>query len=118
MKTLSLFVSALLSTGLCLPVASANTNTLTVVEYYAGKDEVCMEGTSAEVGGQLKQIIEVTDVYGPGDGETYCTIVLGSKHSPDLRRFSASPARCRQVKERIGAEDLIMDVVGDHICGI
>lgn len=92
--------------------------TVNLVDYFAGKDEVCGQSKSREVGGLVKRFIEVTDVYSKTDRESYCTVVIVNGNGEQA--FSASPAKCAEVRERLknNVQNVIVDVVNDHICGI
>ena len=88
-----------------------------IIPYYAGKNEICLSDKKSEYNGVIIRIVEITDVYSTTDKETYCTIIFKSKFT-GKKSFSASKARCDKLKSRAGYEDTIVDIVGNHICGV
>lgn len=87
------------------------------INYYPGKNELCSKKKTREYNGKIIRVIEITDAYSTTDKEIYCTIIFKSSSSGN-NKFSASKAKCAKLKNRAGYEDVIIDVVDDHICRV
>jgi hypothetical protein len=102
---------------MALPPGSAHGSGL--VDYYPGKDEICLEAEPQSLLVDLKRLLIVVEVYGPDDRELSCTVeVTLAGDLEDDRRFSASAHRCRELLEAPSHQRWRLEVVGDHLCGL
>lgn len=97
--------------------ASADQSLL--VDYFAGKDEICLTKDQASVTATPRRLILVVDFYGGSDREVYCTAILGRVDAPhEELRYSASQQNCEKLQNLGVADPLRLDVVEDHLCRI
>ncbi len=91
---------------------------LKAVDYFAGKDELCLGADLSDFTVTLKRLILVVDIYGPDDRETYCTLVtvVPTMEQDSERSFSASAERCRLILDRQPTGKIRIGVAGNHVC--
>ena len=105
--------------GLAMGAATAlQAAELKVVDYFAGKDELCLGADLSDLTVTLKRLILVVDIYGPDDRETHCTLVtvVPMMEQDSERSFSASAERCRLILDRQPAGKIRIGIVGNHVC--
>ena len=116
------WVAGGLATWLCLGSMAIHTGGARgsgLVDYYPGKDEICLEAEPQSLLVDLKRLLIVVEVYGPDDRELSCTVeVTLAGNLEDGRRFSASAHRCRELLEAPNHQRWRLEVVGDHLCGL
>ena len=94
--------------------ATASATSVEIVDYYAGKDELCLSRGNRELDGRLRRLILVTDFYGSGDRETSCTLVIETSDG-GFHRVSASSGRCHTLDAN-SADEYRFKIAGDHLC--
>ena len=89
-----------------------------IVDYFAGKDEICDEREITKFDGTLIKIIAVIDIYGANDRELYCTLIIRTSDRNEIRRFSASGRTCRPLLTETFSSTHSFLISDDHICRI
>lgn len=107
-------LASVLLASLLSPASFAATKSLKVADYFAGKDETCLESAQKKVSGTIHRLVQVTDVFSPTDSETYCSVVV--KVGTKERIFSASQSKCAGLRELLSSKEANLKVAKDHIC--
>lgn len=88
-----------------------------VVEYFAGKDELCTATQRTRMRAVPRRLIIIVDYYGKSDRELYCTVVMvESGRSSEEVRYSASKQHCLALLKLDGLPMLDLEIVKDHLC--
>jgi hypothetical protein len=112
------FVALSAGIGGTSSVCHAAQTSVEIVEYFAGKDELCLEREQEVIDVVLRRLIVILDNHGEGDFEVYCTLVTAQSDGKEERKFSASASSCRPLFLEPPQNEIRLQIVDDHVCEV